>query len=188
MVEPRYYEEDDPPRHDFYSSKPDLLRGWTEAGAGLKHILADAEARAPLHPETSLGTHSRFGDVRLHTQYRQTYADPHEKARITRAATAILDACVNATGDEMTKRFEEAMAAQRREDERVFVAAILGSTLDLVYWNSAYGYTVNSTWRLNTPERRLFNADLGRRRLAAPELARHRYGALVTDGSRTNPR
>ena len=70
----------------------------------------------------------------------------------------------------------------------MFVAAVLGATRDLVYWNWVYGYTVNAAWNLNNAERRRFTTDLGRRRLAAPELARHRYGGLVTDVSSANPR
>ena len=77
-----FREDDDPPLYDIRSSIPDLLRGWHEAGPRLTEILEDAESRARFHPETLFGTVNRFGDVRVHTQVRQTYADPHEKSRI----------------------------------------------------------------------------------------------------------
>ena len=88
----------------------------------------------------------------------------------------------------MNERFEEALAILRREEERVFVAAVLGATQDVMYWNWTYGYTVTSGYKNRSEERRRFTADLGRHRLAAPVLARHRYGTLVTDVSINNPR
>ena len=187
-MEPQYYEDDDPPRNEIDSIRPDLLRGWDGAGSALGTLLKDAESRVILHPDTKIGTRNRYHDIRIHTQYRQTYADPHEKTRIIKTSSAILDATAETKDEELVKHFEEALAALRHEEERVFVAAVLGATRDLVYWNWRYGYTVNAAWNLNNAERRRFRTDVERRLLAAPELARHRYGRLVTDVSRTNPR
>ena len=187
-MEPMYYEDDDPPQHEIDSIRPDLLRGWDGAGRALATLIEDAESRVVLHPTTKIGTRNRYHDIRIHTQDRQTYADPHEKTRIIKTSSAILDATAETTDEELTKRFEEALAALRLEEERVFVAAVLGATRDLVYWNWRYGYTVNAAWNLNNAERRRFGTDVERRLLAAPELARHRYGRLVTDVSSTNPR
>ena len=89
MSEARFREDDDPPRHDLRSPSPDLLRGWTEAGSGLTAVLKDSEARIKLHPDTIFGTSNRFSDIRMHTQARQTYADPAEKNRIVQAASRI---------------------------------------------------------------------------------------------------
>ena len=75
------------------SVAPNMLLGRDNAGQAFAAILKDAEKRVTLHPETMLGTPSRLGDIRLHTQFRQTYADPREKRRVSRAACAILDGC-----------------------------------------------------------------------------------------------
>ena len=176
-----FREDDDPPLYDIRSSIPDLLRGWHEAGPRLTEILEDAESRARFHPETLFGTVNRFGDVRVHTQVRQTYADPHEKSRIVVAANRILDDTLESKEAEREQRFWEALAALRREEERVFVTVFLGATRDLVYWNWRYGYTLIADPIAEGEGRARFNSDVGRRRIAAPELARTRYGELVTD-------
>ena len=58
----------------------------------------------------------------------------------------------------------------------MFVTILLGATRDVVYWNWRYGYTLIAKPIAKGRERALFNADIGRRRIAAPELARARYG------------
>ena len=83
MSNARFYEDDDPPQpEDDWSPVPDVLRGWAEAGPCFGAILKDAIARAAGHPESLDGFLNRYYDIRLHTQYRQTYADPLEKRRI----------------------------------------------------------------------------------------------------------
>ena len=181
------YEDDEPHQGSLESLAPDLLSGWRGAGRDFTAMLRDAENRVAFHPETMFGTSSRLGDIRLHTQVRRTYADPNEKARIVRAAGGILDATYDDKTPEGSARSAEALAAMRLEDERVFVAAILGATRDLVYWNWRYGYTVKSYESRGTPERQRFNTDLTKRRLAAPELAQQRYGELVTHVSKHKP-
>ena len=176
-----FREDDDPPLHDIRSPIPDLLRDWHEAGPRLTEILKDAESRARFHPDTPFCTVNRFSDVRVHTQVRQTYADPHEKSRIVLAATRILKHTVEAKGPVEDQRFYEALSALRREEERVFVTVLLGATRDLVYWNWRYGYTLIGRATADDRERARFRADVGRRRIAAPELSRARYGELVTD-------
>ncbi len=180
MADAVFREDDDPPLHDRRSPIPDLLRGWNEAGARLTEILADAESRARFHPETLFGTGNRFTDVRIHTQVRQTYANPQEKSRIVRATTRVLDETVEIKEPEPEQRFYEALAALRQEEERVFVTVLLGATRDLIYWNWRYGYTLIANPIADGEERARFNADIGRRRVAAPELAKSRYGKLVT--------
>ena len=61
------------------------------------------------------------------------------------------------------------------------MTVLLGATRDLVYWNWRYGYTLIANRIAEGQERARFNADVGRRRIAAPELSRARYGKLVTD-------
>lgn len=63
-----------------------------------------------------------------------------------------------------------------------------GIERDLVYWNWRYGYTLVAKPIADAEERAVFNGDIGRRRVAAPELAGARYGALVTDVSTSNER
>ena len=58
---------------------------------------------------------------------------------------------------------------------------LLGATRDLVYWNWRYGYTLIAEHKAKGQQRARFNTDVGRRRLAAPQLAQGRYGELVTD-------
>ena len=111
MADSVFREDDDPPLYDIRSPIPDLLRGWHEAGPRFTEILNDAESRARFHPETLFGTVNRFGDVRVHTQIRQTYADRHEKGRIVRAATRILEETVEDKEPVQEQRFEEALSA-----------------------------------------------------------------------------
>lgn len=121
---------------------------------------------------------------------RQTYANPREKSRIVQSATRVLEESEFEKDSDAQQRFDEALAALRREEERVFVAVLLGGSRDIVYWNWLYGYTVVSR-KLEKGSNRArfnFNADLGQRRVAAPELARARYGTLVTDVSKSNER
>ena len=188
MAKAVFREDDDPPLHDARSAIPDLLRGWREAGSGLERVLKDAESRAVFHPDTVFGTVNRFADVRVHTQVRQTYVDSREKSRIVEAATRILEQALDDKEPVREQRFDEALSVLRREEERVFVTVLLGATRDLVYWNWRYGYTLVADPVANREDRVRFHADMGRRRVAAPELARGRYGALVTDVSSSNER
>ena len=186
MANAVFREDDDPPLHGLRSAVPDLLRGWDDAGPRLTAILENAESRAKFHPDTLFGTSNRFGDVRMHIQVRQTYANPHEKARIVKAATRILDETVFDKEPTQQEPFYEALSALRREEERVFVAVLLGATRDLVYWNWRYGYTLIGRPIAYADERAVFDGDIGRWRVAAPELARARHGKLVTDVSPSN--
>ena len=112
---------------------------------------------------------------------------PERRAESAGAARAVLDATLQDKDAEPNARSAEALAAHRLEEERVFVAAILGATRDVVYWNWRYGYTVKSYESRTTPERQRFNTDLTKRPLAG-ELAGQRYGELVTHVSEHNPR
>ena len=188
MADTVFREDDDPPLYDMRSPIPDLLRGWCDAGPCLTAMLKDAESRAKFHPDTLFGTNNRFGDIRIHTQLRQTYANPREKMQIVRMATRILDDTVSDKEPTRQERFYEALATLRREEERVVVAVLLGATRDLVYWNWRYGYTLIGRPIAEAGERAVFDGDIGRRRVAAPEFARARYGELVTDVSPSNER
>lgn len=183
MGDAQFREDDDPPRHDLRTPGPDLLRGWDEAGKNLTAILKDAEARLKLHPDTLLGTSNRFRDIRVHLQVRQTYGNPDEKRRIVNTATRILEQTEGAENPIQKQRFDEALAVLAREEERVFVAVLLGATRDLVYWNWRYGYTLVGDQLAEREARAGFNRDVGKRRLAAPRFARDRYGDLVTDAA-----
>ena len=135
---------DDPPGSDD-GPGPDMLRGYKDAGAAFAAVLTDAERRLIMAPDALFGLKARFTDIRVHTQYRQDYADPKEKERIIRAADHMLVRTVLVENPPSAQdRFKEALAAMRLEDERVFVCTILGSVWDFVYWNWRYGYTLDS--------------------------------------------
>ena len=177
---------DDPPESDD-GPGPDMLRGYKDAGAAFAAVLTDAERRLIMAPDALFGFNARFGDIRVHTQYRQDYADPKEKERIIRTADHMLAQTVLVKNPPSAQdRFEEALAAMRIEDERVFVCTILGSVWDFVYWNWRYGYTLDSQSTATGMKR--FTTDLRYRRVASPALAKQRYGEAVLRTADNNGR
>lgn len=174
---------DDGPPNGADEPGPELLRGYRHAGLQLEEVLEDAIHRLMGAPKCSCGWGSKFADIRMHTQYRQDYADTREKDRILQAADGVLRACAERNDAEGVQRFDEALAVLRMEGERIFVVTLLGCTWDLVYWNWEYGYTVDAANR--TAGRGVFRRDVAYRRVASPALASRRYGGAVL-GTATN--
>ena len=166
-----------PPRGDLDKATPDLLHGFDNAPAGLQHVLRDAvkrlEAMTIMHGAVACG---RISDIRIHVQPLVQYADRNEKSYIKNAATRLLDEYVGEDGMKPTDaRWDEAMATLQKEDERVFVAIVMGTPRHLVYWNWKFAYSVDNNVR--TRRSRLFRRDAAKRHVASAEHARKRYGA-----------
>ena len=143
-------------------------------------MLGDAERRLLLAGERTHGNlivPARLGDVTVHTQHRSTYADPHEKQRIVRAAEQVLQKTLFDDEPEAQLRFQEALAAMTQEDEPIFVVILTGNIWDFVYWNWTHGYTLDA-WKRGDGWKR-FRSDAKRRRVAAPSLARAAYGDSI---------
>ena len=157
-----------------------MLTGYDNAGESLDAVLRDAERRLLLAGERTCGNltaPARLGDVSVHTQYRSTYADPHEKRRIVRACEQVLNKTLCVEEEEAQVRFQEALAAMTQEDERIFVVVLTGNVWDFVYWNWSHGYTLDA-WEKNAGWKR-FRNDAKRRKVAAPSLAQAAYGNAV---------
>ena len=71
-------------------------------------------------------------------------------------------------------RWHEAMATLEKEDERVFVAVILGTPRNFVYWNWRFAYSVENDALGKVHEQ--FASDVARRTVADAEHAAARYG------------
>ena len=170
---------DEPPEWND-GTAPDRLRGYRKAGERLSEVMTDAEHRLILAPETFKV--KRFGDIQIHTQARQDYANRLEKSRIMAGALQILNETLTVKDPTSIARFQEAIAALRNEEERIFVVVLTGTPWTFVYWNWRYGYALDGVGR--NLEQRVFHKDVRQHRVASPELARQRYGSAVVHTKR----
>lgn len=114
----------------------------------------------------------------MHTQYRKQYASRAERQRIVQATSKVLDATVVDTTDPtMNECFEEALAALRAAEERVFVAVFRGNIWSLVFWDWRFAYAIDE-WNASRGRRR-FRRDWKSRRVASPARAAQRYGGAI---------
>lgn len=159
--------------------KPNGVTGYENAGSGLKRVLADAERRvtATDAPEPV----QRITDILVHIQPATNYENAEAKEAIMEASMLVLEAMPAAADmtPEQRARWNEAMAALRAEEERVFVVVITSNVGTLVYWNWDFAYRTGNAY--SDAAKNPVVDDAMRRSVASPEKARRAYGTEVDE-------